>query len=140
MSLKSLSANKVPKFIKTKLLNKRINKLYQLFEENFNVNNKFAVAVSGGPDSLALAFFTKVYSAKYGLNAKYFIVDHKLRKESTYEAKKVKKTLSNHLSINSEILTWRGNKTSFTTQSQSRQKRYELLFAKCKTYKIKNII
>ena len=113
MSLKSLSANKVPKFIKTKLLNKRINKLYQLFEENFNVNNKFAVAVSGGPDSLALAFFTKVYSAKYGLNAKYFIVDHKLRKESTDEAKKVKKTLYNHLSINSEILTWRGNKTFY---------------------------
>ena len=104
MSLKNLSVNKIPKFLKIKLLNKRINKLYRLFEANFDIKNNFAVAVSGGPDSLALAFFTKVYSEKYGLNVKYFIVDHKLRNESTHEALKVKKTLGN-ISIKSEILT-----------------------------------
>ena len=51
------------------------------------------MAVSGGPDSMALAFLTKIYSIKYNLKCKYFIVDHKLRKESTKEAKKVKKIL-----------------------------------------------
>ena len=139
MSLKNLSVNKIPKFLKIKLLNKRINKLYRLFEANFDIKNNFAVAVSGGPDSLALAFFTKVYSEKYGLNVKYFIVDHKLRNESTHEALKVKKTLGN-ISIKSEILTWKKKKISIATPSQSRKKRYELLFSKCKKYKIKNLI
>ena len=139
MSLKNLSVNKIPKFLKIKLLNKRINKLYRLFEANFDIKNNFAVAVSGGPDSLALAFFTKVYSEKYGLNVKYFIVDHKLRNESTFEALKVKKTLGN-ISIKSEILTWKKKKISVAPPSQSRKKRYELLFSKCKKYKIKNLI
>ena len=64
MSLKNLSAIKIPKSIKSKLLNKRISNLYQLFEKNFEVKDNFLVAVSGGPDSLALAFLTKVYSLK----------------------------------------------------------------------------
>tara|TARA_B100000900_G_scaffold409989_1_gene426861 strand:- start:618 stop:1649 length:1032 start_codon:yes stop_codon:yes gene_type:complete len=139
MSLKNLSANKIPRLIKDKLQNQRIYKLYQLFEKKFDLNNDFAVAVSGGPDSLALAFLTKIYSIKKNLKCKYFIVDHKLRKDSTIEAKKVKKILQN-LSINSEILTWRGKKPLKITQSNARNKRYELLFAKCKKLKIKNII
>ena len=59
------------------------------------------MAVSGGPDSLALAFLTKIYSIQNQLNCKYYIVDHKLRKESTEEAKKVKKVLK-RLSIQSK--------------------------------------
>ena len=51
------------------------------------------VAVSGGPDSLALAYLAKCYSLKNNVNVKYFIVDHKLRKESTLEAETVKNTL-----------------------------------------------
>jgi tRNA(Ile)-lysidine synthase len=53
------------------------------------------VAVSGGPDSLALSFLAKIYSIKKSIDIKYFIVDHKLRKNSTLEArycsKKIKK-------------------------------------------------
>ena len=64
MSLKNLSVNKIPKLIKEKLLNKRIVKLYRLFEKSFRIKNDFIVAISGGPDSLALAFLTKIYSIK----------------------------------------------------------------------------
>jgi len=139
MSLKNLSANKTLKSIANKLKNQRVHRLYKLFEKKFDIKDDFAVAVSGGPDSLALAFFTKIYSIKKKLRCKYLIVDHKLRKESTKEAKKVQKILKN-LSISSEILTWRGKKPPKVTQSKARNKRYDLLYSKCKKLKIKNII
>ena len=139
MSLKNLSVNKIPKTLSKNLSNKKIWKLYKEFEKNFDIKESFAVAVSGGPDSLALAFLTKIFSIKYKLKTKYFIVDHKLRKESTKEALKVKKILKN-LSINSEILTWRKKKITKKTQSESRKNRYNLLFSECKKFEIDNLI
>ena len=63
MSLKNLSAkNKIPKLFKDKLDNKRVNKIYKNFEKSLDLNQNFIVAVSGGPDSLALAFLAKIYS------------------------------------------------------------------------------
>ena len=94
MSLKNLSVvKKIPKLFKNKLDNKKINQVYKRFEKSFNINQDFIVAVSGGPDSLALAFLAKVYSIKKNLNSKFFIVDHKLRTNSSDEAKEVKKVL-----------------------------------------------
>ena len=55
-------------------------------------------------------------------------MDHKLRKESTDEAFKVKKILNN-FNIKSEILTWNGKKPSKNIQSLARKKRYDLLFS-----------
>ena len=52
------------------------------------ISENFVVAVSGGPDSLALAFLAKIYSIKKKLTAKFMIVDHKLRSGSNKEAKK----------------------------------------------------
>ena len=49
------------------------------------------MAVSGGPDSLALAFLTKCFSLIHKLDIKYFLVDHKLRKDSSLEAKRAQK-------------------------------------------------
>ena len=140
MSLKNLSAvNKIPKKLKTKLLNKRILRLYKNFEKSFNIKDSFIVAISGGPDSLALAFLTKIYSLKNGINSKFFIVDHKLRKESTEEAKLVQKNLKKFL-INAKILTWRGKKPKKNIQSLARKKRFHLLNLECKKHKINNII
>ena len=139
MSLKNLNAIKTPKNLISKLSNKKIKKLFKLFEKNFKVKERFAVAISGGPDSLALAFLTKVFSDKNNLICKYFIVDHKLRHESTNEAKKVKKILSN-FGIKVEILTWKGKKPISNIQSIARKKRYDLLFSKCKNLKISNLV
>ena len=140
MSPKNSSATiKIHKLFKEKLKNKRISKIYRKFEKTLNINENFIVAVSGGPDSLALAFLSKIYSIKNNLVSRYFIIDHKLRKESTKEAKKVQKILKT-LSINSEILTWKGKKPSKVTQSKARNKRYELLYSRCNKLKIKNII
>ena len=105
MSLKNLSAvNKIPKHLKTKLLNKKNFKIYKKFENSLILNESFAVAVSGGPDSLALAFLAKIYSLKKKISSKFFIVDHRLRPESTNEAKLVKNILK-LFSINAKILS-----------------------------------
>ena len=140
MSLKNLSAKtKIPKLFKDKLNNKKIKQIYKIFEKSLNINENFAVAVSGGADSLALAFLAKIYSFKKKVDPKFFIVDHKLRPESTREAKKVREILR-HFSINLEILTWKGKKPLKNIQSVARNKRYELLFTKCDKIKIKNIL
>ena len=139
MSLKNSNAIiKIPKLLQNKLNNKRINKIYKRFEKSLKINENFIVAVSGGPDSLALAFLSKIYSIKNNIKSLFVIVDHKLRNESTIEAKNVKKLLKK-FNINSEILTWVGRKPSKNIQSIARKKRYELLFSSCKKFKISNI-
>ncbi len=140
MSLKNLSAkNKIPNKYKVKLSNQRVNQIYRKFKDSFKIDKDFIVAVSGGSDSLALAFLTRIFALKNRLNAKYFIVDHKLRKESTTEAFKVKKILKN-LNIQSKILTVKSKKPQNGIQSFARKKRYDLLFSKCKTLKINNLV
>ena len=63
MSLKNLSVKiKIPRVLKNKLNNKKISQIYKKFAKSANINENFIVAVSGGPDSLALAFLSKIYS------------------------------------------------------------------------------
>ena len=108
MSHKNLSVKiKIPKFFKDKLKHKEVKHIYKRFEKSLNINENFGVAISGGPDSLALAFLAQIYSLKRKINPRFFIVDHKLRPESTKEAKAVQKILR-RVSINLEILTWKG--------------------------------
>ena len=140
MSLKNLNAkNKIPKILKEKLNNKKVNSLYKNFEKSLNLNQNFIVAISGGPDSLSLAYLSKIYSINKKLDSKFIIIDHKLRPESTKEAKLVKNLLKK-FHINAQILTWTQNKPKSNIQSAARDMRYNLLFKKCKQYKIGNIL
>ena len=140
MSLKNLSVkNKIPKILIEKLDNKKVNLLYKKFEKSFNLDENFIVAVSGGSDSLALAYLSKIYATINNLRSEYFIIDHRIRSESTSEAKLVKNLLKK-FHIKAEILTWLGKKPMNNIQSVARNKRYELLFKKCKKNKIKNIL
>ena len=140
MSLKNLNVSKkIHKFLLNKLKDRRTLKIYQKFERELATNKNFIVAVSGGPDSLALSFLSKIYSIKKSLNVKYFIVDHRLRKNSTSEAKYVQKKLKN-FSIKLNILTWRGFKPNKNIQSIAREKRYELLCDKAKKHRIETIL
>jgi tRNA(Ile)-lysidine synthase len=140
MSLKNLNvSNKTHRFFLEKLKDKRVLQIYQKFENYLNINESFIVSVSGGPDSLALSFLAKIYSIKKRLNVGYFIVDHKLRKNSTIEARHVKKQLKK-FSINLNILTWYGKKPKKNIQSSAREKRYSLLTDQAKKLNIKNIL
>ena len=140
MNQKSLSVkNKTHKKILSYLKDKKILRIFKEFENSLNIKDKFAVAVSGGPDSLALAFLAKCFSIKYNVGVKYFIVDHKLRKESSSEAKTVISILKK-IGISCKILTWRGKKPLANIQSVARDKRYSLLVEECKKNKINNIL
>ena len=76
--------------------NKRIKKIYERFE--FLIKQKefkgYLVTVSGGADSLALAYLSKCYQIKNkNKNFHYVHVDHKLRDKSSKEAGALKKIL-----------------------------------------------
>ena len=136
MSLKKLSAkNKVNNQILSHLNNKKIFKIFNEFSLSLNNKEKLAVAVSGGPDSLSLAFLAKCFSIKNKIKVKYLIVDHKIRKESSHEAKVVKKILK-MIDAKCSILKWNGKKPSKNIQSIARDKRYSLLSNTCKKNKI----
>ena len=140
MNLKNLSAqNKKHKKILSQLNQKKISKIYKEFSSSLNVKEDLAVAVSGGPDSLALAYLTKCYSLKNKIKVRYYIVNHKLRKEASSEAKRVKKVLEK-IDINCTILNWNGKKPSKNIQATARDKRYSLLASECKKNNIKNLL
>ncbi len=140
MSPKNLNASKkTHKFLLNQLKDKQTSKIYKKFQKNLKLNENFIVAVSGGPDSLALCFLSKIYSIKKHLKVKYLHVDHKLRNNSTKEAKFVKSLLKK-LCTNLEILTWIGKKPKSNIQSIARNKRYALMINKAKKLKINNIL
>ncbi len=140
MSPKNLNvSNKTHKNLINNLRDKRILQVYKKFENIIGLNQDFVVGVSGGSDSLALSFLTKIYSIKKSLNVYYFIIDHRLRKNSSFEAQSVKKLLKKY-GINSIILKWYGKKPISNIQSLARNKRYNLLIDQAKKLNIKNIL
>ena len=140
MNLKNLSVqNKKHKKILNQLNQKKIFKIYNEFSSSLKVKENLAVAVSGGPDSLALAYLTKCYSLKNKIKVKYYIVNHKLRKESSLEAEVVKKVLKK-IDIECTILNWNGKKPSKNIQAIARDKRYFLLAKECKKNNIKYLL
>ena len=140
MNLKNLSVkNKIHKKILNHLNNKKILKTFKEFSTSLKATEDMAVAVSGGPDSLSLAFLAKCHALKNKIKVKYFIVDHKLRKDSTLEALSVKNILKK-IDIHCTILEWNGKKPSKNIQSLARDRRYLLLTKQCKKNKIKNLL
>ena len=74
---------------------KDLSHIFQRFKNKLNRLNKksYVVAVSGGPDSLALVALSKAYSFAKTTKFDYVLVDHNIRKNSSQEALKVKKLL-----------------------------------------------
>ena len=140
MNQKSLSAqNKNHKQVLSFLKNQKISKVYTEFSSSLNTRKNLAVAVSGGPDSLALAYLAKCYSIKNKVTVKFFLVDHKLRPESAKEAATVKKILQK-IGITCKILSWKGKKPSRNIQSLAREARYSLLAKECKKNNIEYLL
>ena len=140
MSLKNLSVqNKKHKSVLGYLNQIKISKIYNEFSSSLKNKKDLAVAVSGGPDSLALAYLTKCYSLKHKIKIKYYIVNHKIRKESSLEAKIVKKILKK-INIQCTILDWNGKKPTKNIQAKAREKRYSLLTRECKKNNIKYLL
>ena len=101
--------------------------------------NKFLVAVSGGPDSLALAAMCKALEADNKKKKFYYInINHGIRKNSHTESKYVKKILKKQYIS----LTIVNNKKKIVRniQHNARKIRYSLLTKECKKKKIKLIL
>lgn len=89
-----------------------------------------AVAVSGGPDSLALAILADRWARRRGGRVGALIVDHGLRRESAVEAQ----TLAGWLAVRGiahEVLVWDGDKPATGIQEAARAARYGLLAGWC---------
>lgn len=95
-------------------------------------NPLFAVAVSGGADSIALCRLSAEYAKKINGKIVALTVDHGLRKESFDEAVQVNKWLKK-LNIEHHILSWQGEKPTSRIEEIARNARYDLLFNWCKT-------
>ncbi len=119
---------------------KDLSKIFINFKRKLsNLNKKkYLVAVSGGPDSLALAALTKAYSYQKKTLFYYVLVNHNIRKGSHKEAKKVD-TLLKKKKIYLKIFL---NKKKITKniQAEARNIRYEILTNYCKKNKIKTIL
>ena len=117
-----------------------LSKLYFSFKQKLkNFKKKsLVVAISGGPDSLALAALSKAYSYENQVKFHYVLVDHNIRKNSKKEAIAVKKLLLKH-KIHLNILMNK-SKINKNIQSQARKIRYDLLVKFCKKKKIKIIL
>ena len=142
MKRKSLIARKKVK--KNKLLFKdpKILNFYKKFKSIIfkDIKNKsFAIAVSGGSDSLCLAYFGKIYSFEFNNKIHVLIVDHKLRKESHKEALNVKNILRKR-KITSRILAWKGEKPKSNIQKNARDMRYSLISDYCLKKNIKYLV
>ena len=117
-----------------------LSHIYSVFKKKLNSFKKkiFLIAVSGGPDSLALTALAKFYSYENQCKIYYVLIDHNLRKNSSNEARSVKKLLKKH-QINLNILK---NKKLIkkNIQSEARAIRYNLLTTFCKKKKIQTIL
>ena len=145
MKRKSLSVTKKTlNFYLTKLKDPQVRKLYNLFSNNLAsmdlTNKKIMVGVSGGADSLAVLFFSQCYALKHHTKLYPVIIDHKLRKESTIEAKNLKYKLKQNFKINCKILSKKIVKINKNIQSYARDLRYDLFFEECNKQKIDYLI
>ena len=111
---------------------------FKIFLDKNLKSKKFVIGVSGGPDSLALAYLSKIYCNEKKLDFTCIIIDHGVRKESGKEAQKVKKFLSKK-KIKSVILKINITKLK-NFHLEARQKRYDKMSEFCKKKKIKHIL
>ncbi len=119
---------------------KDLSKVYLNFKKNLNNHKKksYIIAISGGPDSLALVALSKAYSFEYKKKFFYVLVNHNIRKNSKREANIVRSLLKkNNIPLN--ILS-NQIKIKSNMQSQARKIRYKLLLDFCNRKKIKTII
>jgi len=86
------------------------------------------LAVSGGPDSVALMWLAARWrrALKRGPRLIAVTVDHGLRKEAVREAREVKR-LARSLGIEHRTLRWQGTKPKTGVQAAAREARYRLL-------------
>lgn len=110
------------------------------FEEHLgDTTFPLAVAVSGGPDSLALLLLAHELAQKKGSYVIALTVNHNLRSEAKEEALQVKEWAKGR-GIQHEILDWNHDRPTSRLQEKARQARYGLLTEWCKHNQISTVL
>ena len=99
----------------------------------FDGLEQVAVAVSGGPDSLALAAWLhdRAQACDKRPELHVITVDHGLRPESAREAQQVARIVGNWPAARHVTLEWTGDKPATGLQEAARNARYELIADYC---------
>ncbi len=96
----------------------------------------YAVGISGGPDSMALAFLLSRWAEAANIRIHALTIDHGLRGDSAAEAQKVASWLSGWPNLTHKILSWQDEKPHSRILEEARAARYDLLKSYCKTNNI----
>tara|TARA_Y100000741_G_scaffold31781_2_gene22538 strand:+ start:286 stop:1299 length:1014 start_codon:yes stop_codon:yes gene_type:complete len=107
--------------------------------QDLKVRKDFAVAVSGGPDSLALVLLSENYAKENGLKLTALSVDHSLRPDSKDEIKWIKKLMRRN-KIKFSCIKLKGKKPDSNIMAYARERRYSLLTQYCKRSKISYLL
>ncbi len=139
MSKKNSIVKSLNKYLKTD--KKFINAFASLNKSIYSVSpnkRKFLVAISGGPDSLAICSLLQIFKDEKKITLKFVHVNHNLRKNSKKEAIKLKKFLSS-FGVKLSILSI-NRKIKKNIQGLARTYRYNLLVNFCKKNKLTHIL
>ena len=110
-------------------LNSRVSNLFgPLLRGKYK---SLAIAVSGGVDSMALAWIAKAWQRESGCHLTALTVDHGLRSGSDQEARRVAAWMADW-GLPHHILRWNGERPAAGIQDAARQARYELLTDWCR--------
>lgn len=99
------------------------------------------MAVSGGPDSLALAWLAHEWAQEHGRIIHFLHVDHGLRAESAHESKALEASLSDWKNAKFISLKWEGAQDEEgRVQERARQARYDLMRGYCLEHGVKTLM
>jgi tRNA(Ile)-lysidine synthase len=125
---------------KNNLLTQKIQKTifsYQMFE----TGERVLVAVSGGPDSVALLRALCVLNVRYCLDIAVAHLDHGLRKNSKLDLEFVRGLAQSlNLPFYSGVIDWKKEKRIGSLEDDLRRRRYDFLFGVAKKIRAKKIV
>ena len=100
-------------------------------------SKKCAVALSGGPDSMALGFLLVQWASEVGACVHLLHVDHALRAESAEEAQRIGEWVADWKgAVVFHVLSWEHEGADARIQEEARNARYDLMIEYCKAHGI----
>lgn len=103
----------------------------------FSMPGSIAVALSGGSDSMALAWL--LAQGEDGPDIHALTVDHGLRPGSAEEARQAGAWVKGWPRVRHTILTWQGDKPEARIMEEARKARYRLLADECRAQGIRHL-
>lgn len=109
------------------------------FAQVLGESKTIAVAVSGGPDSMALLHLLVHWAGQNDIALHALSVDHGLRPEAKNEVQAVADSIKDQDHVTHQILTWDGDKPDTAIQEEARNARYGLMAEYCAEHGIRHL-